>query len=73
MKLLALTKVKQQTLREMGILHEHHRTRMRAQAILRLSQGLSLQQTTTSIVFISTNTGFKTAWPTLSVTFQPPC
>lgn len=45
MKLLVLTKVEQQTLREMGILHEHYRTRMRAQAILRLSQGLTLQQT----------------------------
>jgi transposase len=45
MKLLELSKVEQQTLREMGILHEHYRNRMRAQAILRLSQGLTLQQT----------------------------
>lgn len=45
MKLLELTKGEQQTLREMGILHEHYRTRMRDQAILRLSQGLTLQQT----------------------------
>ena len=45
MKLLLLSTVEQQTLREMGIMHEHYRTRMRAQAILRLSQGLTLQQT----------------------------
>lgn len=45
MKLLVLNNVEQQTLREMGIFHSHARTRMRAQAILRLSQGLTLQQT----------------------------
>ena len=45
MKLLLLSTVEQQTLREMGIMHEHYRTRMRAQAVLRLSQGLTLQQT----------------------------
>ena len=45
MKLLALTKVEQRTLRDMGIHHSHARARMRAQAILRLSQGLTLQQT----------------------------
>ena len=45
MKLLMLSKVEQQTLREMGILHGHYRTRMRAQAVLRLSQGLTLQET----------------------------
>ena len=45
MKLLKLAEVEQQTLREMGIHHDHNRTRMRAQAILRLSQGLTLQQT----------------------------
>lgn len=32
------------TLRDMGIFHSHPRTRMRAQAIVRLSQGLTLQQ-----------------------------
>ena len=37
MKLLLLSTVERQTLREMGILHVHYRTRMRAQAILRLS------------------------------------
>jgi transposase len=45
MKLVELTKDEQQTLREMGIFHPHPRTRMRAQGILRLSQGLTLQQT----------------------------
>lgn len=45
MKLLVLSKDEQQTLREMGIFHGHPRTRMRAQGILRLSQGLTLQQT----------------------------
>ena len=45
MKLLLLITVEQQTLRAMGILHEYPRTRMRAQAILRPSQGLTLQQT----------------------------
>jgi tripartite-type tricarboxylate transporter receptor subunit TctC len=28
----------------MGVFHEHARTRMRAQTIVRLSQGLTLQQ-----------------------------
>jgi transposase len=45
MKLLKLSKVEQRTLRDMGIHHAHPRARMRAQAILRLSQGLTLQQT----------------------------
>ena len=45
MKLLILDKVELQTLREMGVFHPHPRTRIRAQAIVRLSQGLTLQQT----------------------------
>ena len=45
MKLLVLSKDERQTLREMGIFHGHPRTWMRAQGILRLSQGLTLQQT----------------------------
>lgn len=45
MKLLKLSKVERMTLRDMGIHHDHARARMRAQAILRLSQGLTLQQT----------------------------
>jgi len=45
MKLLRLDKVELQTLREMGVFHSHPRTRIRAQAIVRLSQGLTLQQT----------------------------
>lgn len=45
MKLLELSKDERRTLREMGIFHPHPRTRMRAQGILRLSQGLTLQQT----------------------------
>lgn len=45
MKLLELSKDERRTLREMGIFHAHPRTRMRAQGILRLSQGLTLQQT----------------------------
>ncbi len=44
MKLLILDKVERRTLREMGINHEHRRTRMRAQGILRLSEGFTLQQ-----------------------------
>ena len=45
MKLVELSKDEQRTLREMGVFHQHPRTRMRAQGILRLSQGLTLQQT----------------------------
>lgn len=45
MKHLELTEHEQRTLREMGVFHPHPRTRMRAQGILRLSQGLTLQQT----------------------------
>ena len=45
MKRLELTDEERRTLREMGIFHPHPRTRMRAQGILRLSQGLTLQQT----------------------------
>jgi transposase len=44
MKRLELTLVEVRTLRDMGIFHSHPRTRMRAQAIVRLSQGLTLQQ-----------------------------
>lgn len=45
MKRLELSKDERRTLREMGIFHAHPKTRMRAQGILRLSQGLTLQQT----------------------------
>lgn len=45
MKRLELSADERRTLREMGIFHPHPRTRMRAQGILRLSQGLTLQQT----------------------------
>ncbi|MGJ9420698.1 transposase [Massilia sp. CMS3.1] len=45
MKNLELSDDERRTLREMGIFHPHPRTRMRAQGILRLSQGLTLQQT----------------------------
>jgi transposase len=44
MKRLELSEDERRTLREMGIFHPHPRTRMRAQGILRLSQGLTLQQ-----------------------------
>jgi transposase len=44
MKRLELTPVEVRALRDMGIFHSHPRTRMRAQAIVRLSQGLTLQQ-----------------------------
>lgn len=44
MKLLELSEDERRTLREMGIFHAHPRTRMRAQGILRLSQGLTLKQ-----------------------------
>jgi hypothetical protein len=43
-KRLKLTRGEFETLREMGVFHDHARTRMRAQAIVRLSQGLTLQQ-----------------------------
>ena len=39
MKRLELTPAEVRTLRDMGIFHSHPRTRMRAQAIVRLSQG----------------------------------
>ena len=45
MKHLELTEDEQRTMREMGVFHPHPRTRMRAQGILRLSQGLTLQKT----------------------------
>lgn len=45
MKLVELSSDEQRTLREMGIFHPHPRTRMRVQGILRLSEGLTLQQT----------------------------
>src|SRR4051812_44773938 len=45
MKRLVLSEDERRTLREMGIFHSHPRTRMRAQGILWLSQGLALQQT----------------------------
>lgn len=41
---LTLSKVELRTLREMGIHHPHARTRMRAQGMFRLAQGLTLQQ-----------------------------
>jgi hypothetical protein len=44
MERLVLSSVEIRTLRDMGIFHSHPRTRMRAQAIVRLSQGLTLQQ-----------------------------
>jgi transposase len=45
MKHLELSEDERRTFREMGIFQPHPRTRMRAQGILRLSQGLTLQQT----------------------------
>lgn len=45
MKRLELTEDEQRTLREMGVFHPCARTRMRAQGILRLSQGLTRQKT----------------------------
>lgn len=50
MKRLDLSNEERRTLREMGIFHPHPRTRMRAQGILRLSQGLTLQQTADEFV-----------------------
>ncbi len=44
MKHLKLSTEEFRTLREMGIHHLHPRTRMRAQAICRLSQGITLQK-----------------------------
>lgn len=44
-KLLMLSAEEQLTLREMGVFHSHPRARMRAQVVLRLSQGVTLQQT----------------------------
>lgn len=43
-KLLLMSEDEQRTLREMGIYHPHPRSRMRAQGVLRLNQGLTLQQ-----------------------------
>lgn len=45
MKLLELLNEEWRTLREMGIFQQHPRTRMRAQSILRLIQGLTSRQT----------------------------
>jgi transposase len=41
---LKLSSVERRTLREMGIVHPHARTRMQAQGMFRLAQGLTLQQ-----------------------------
>jgi len=41
---LNLSIEERRTLREMGIYHPHARTRMRAQGMFRLAQGLTLQQ-----------------------------
>jgi transposase len=45
MERLILSDAERRTLRDMGIFHPHPRARMRAQGILRLSQGLTLQET----------------------------
>ena len=45
MKLLILRQVEEQTMREMGIFHPHPHVHIRAQAIVRLSQGLTLPPT----------------------------
>jgi hypothetical protein len=45
MKRLDLSEGERRMLRELGVFHPHPRTRMRAQGILRLSQGLTLQKT----------------------------
>lgn len=45
MKLQELSKEERRTMREMEIFHPPPRTRMREKGILRLSQGLTLQQT----------------------------
>jgi hypothetical protein len=45
MKRLMLSDSERRTLRDMEIFHPHPRTRMRAQGTLRLSQGLTLQET----------------------------
>jgi len=45
MKHLELSEDERRTLREVGVFHPHPRTRMRAQGILRLIQGLTLQKT----------------------------
>jgi len=45
MKHLELSEVERRTLPEMGVFHPHPRTRMRAQGILQLSPGLTLQKT----------------------------
>ena len=44
MKRLMSSDTECRTLRDMRIFHPHPRTRMRAQGILRLSQGLTLQE-----------------------------
>jgi len=44
MKRRELTLMEVRTQRDIGIFHSHLRTRMRAQAIVRLSQELTLQQ-----------------------------
>jgi hypothetical protein len=43
---LELSEDERRTLHEMGGFHPHPRTRVRAQGILRLGQGLTLQKTT---------------------------
>lgn len=45
MKHLELSEAERRTLRDMGVFHPHPRTRMRAQSVLRLSHGLTLQRT----------------------------
>jgi hypothetical protein len=52
MKRLMLSDAERRTLRNMGIFHPHPRARMRAQGILRLSQGLMLQVPPESLIAI---------------------
>lgn len=63
MKNVLLTKAERLTLRSMGVFHENARSRMRAQAILRLDEGLTLQQTADEfMVHLGSVENWKTRW-----------
>jgi hypothetical protein len=68
MKRLELSEDERRTPREMGIFHPHPRTRMRAQGILRLSQGPTLQQTAEEfMVYLNSVEQWRQRWNKLGL------
>jgi len=67
-KLPIMDEVEQQTLRVVGLFHSHPRVRIRAQAIVRLSRGLTLQQTADEFyVHLNSNEQWRQRWNKLDL------